>query len=140
MSSLQVNLRAKVFPGVAQAPPHHALASIKLTIKHGQFACITGPSGCGKSTLLSLLGLLDTQSSGSFMLNDTNTDNLAKNERAKIKAAVNECETLYESIGGDSRYLALYNRTMGRVLHMSRLHKSKADLLIERLKRVTPKV
>jgi hypothetical protein len=63
---------------------------------------------------------------------------LSKNERAKIKAAVNECETLYECIRGDSRYLALYKITMGRVLHMSRLHKPKADLLIERLKKVSP--
>lgn len=68
MSSLQVNLRGKTFPGVAQAPPHHALASIKLTITHGQFACITGPSGCGKTTLLNVLAGLDHDYDGEIHL------------------------------------------------------------------------
>lgn len=62
-----------------------ALSNIELVINKGEFVSITGPSGCGKSTLLSLLGLLDTGSSGQYILNDHNTDNLTKNERAKIR-------------------------------------------------------
>jgi len=62
-----------------------ALSNIELVINKGEFVSITGPSGCGKSTLLSLLGLLDTSSSGEFMLNNHNTENLNKNERAKIR-------------------------------------------------------
>jgi len=62
-----------------------ALSSIELVINKGEFVSITGPSGCGKSTLLSLLGLLDTASSGQFILNDHNTESLSKNARAKIR-------------------------------------------------------
>jgi len=62
-----------------------ALSNIELVIKQGEFISITGPSGCGKSTLLSLLGLLDTSSNGHYILNNQNTDNLSKNERAKIR-------------------------------------------------------
>lgn len=62
-----------------------ALSNIELVINKGEFVSITGPSGCGKSTLLSLLGLLDAASSGEFMLNNHNTENLSKNERAKIR-------------------------------------------------------
>ena len=68
MNSLQVNLQGKTFPGVAQAPPHQALASIKFSIKHGQFACITGPSGCGKTTLLNVLAGLDQDYDGEIHL------------------------------------------------------------------------
>ena len=68
MNSLQVNLRGKTFPGVAQAPPHQALASIKFSIKGGQFACITGPSGCGKTTLLNILAGLDHDYDGQIHL------------------------------------------------------------------------
>ncbi|MCJ8321981.1 MAG: ABC transporter ATP-binding protein [Colwellia sp.] len=62
-----------------------ALSNIELTINKGEFVSITGPSGCGKSTLLSLLGLLDTASSGQFILNAQNTEDLSKNDRAKIR-------------------------------------------------------
>lgn len=62
-----------------------ALSNIELSIDKGEFVSITGPSGCGKSTLLSLLGLLDTASQGSFVLNGTNTQQLSKNERANIR-------------------------------------------------------
>ena len=38
----------------------HALESVDLEIRNGEYVAISGPSGCGKSTLLSILGLLDT--------------------------------------------------------------------------------
>ena len=47
----------------------HALAGIHLEIKKGEYFSISGPSGCGKSTLLSILGLLDSPTDGSYILN-----------------------------------------------------------------------
>ena len=46
----------------------HALSNITLDIGRGDYVSIAGPSGCGKSTLLSILGLLDTPTSGSYKL------------------------------------------------------------------------
>ncbi len=43
----------------------HALSGIHLTINRGEYVAMSGPSGCGKSTLLSIIGLLDTPTSGS---------------------------------------------------------------------------
>jgi putative ABC transport system ATP-binding protein len=63
----------------------HALSGVHLDIRHGDYISIAGPSGCGKSTLLSILGLLDTPSSGRYWLNDKPAENLTLAERARIR-------------------------------------------------------
>lgn len=63
----------------------HALAEVHLTIGHGEYVSIAGPSGCGKSTLLSILGLLDTASDGTYILNGNDVSNLDFAQRARIR-------------------------------------------------------
>jgi len=63
----------------------HALADVDLDIGRGEFVAIAGPSGCGKSTLLAILGLLDSPSSGSYVLNGRSVDGLKPAERARIR-------------------------------------------------------
>lgn len=49
-----------------------AVDGISLAIKAGEFLVITGKSGCGKSTLLSLVGGLDTPTSGDILFKNQN--------------------------------------------------------------------
>lgn len=63
----------------------HALAGIELSIRKGEYVSISGPSGCGKSTLLAILGLLDTPSDGSYVLNETRVDQMKLSERARVR-------------------------------------------------------
>jgi len=63
----------------------HAINNINLIINKGEYLSITGPSGCGKSTLLSLLGLLDTSSSGSYTLAGHDVSDLNRDERSAIR-------------------------------------------------------
>jgi putative ABC transport system ATP-binding protein len=63
----------------------HALSGIHLDILPGEYIAIAGPSGCGKSTLLSILGLLDTPSDGSYILNGKPVANLKMAERSRIR-------------------------------------------------------
>ena len=63
----------------------HALSEIHLEIKRGEYVAIAGPSGCGKTTLLSILGLLDTPSSGSYLLDGKPVAQLGASERARIR-------------------------------------------------------
>jgi putative ABC transport system ATP-binding protein len=63
----------------------HALSGIHLDIKKGQYISIAGPSGCGKSTLLAILGLLDSPSSGTYILNGNPVQSLKMSERARIR-------------------------------------------------------
>ena len=63
----------------------HALAGIELRIRKGEYVSISGPSGCGKSTLLAILGLLDSPSQGSYVLNGTRVDQMKLSERARVR-------------------------------------------------------
>jgi putative ABC transport system ATP-binding protein len=63
----------------------HALSGVQLTIREGEYVSIAGPSGCGKSTLLSILGLLDTPSSGTYLLNGKPAQNLTLVERSRVR-------------------------------------------------------
>ena len=63
----------------------HALAGIHLDILKGEYIAIAGPSGCGKSTLLSILGLLDTPTEGTYLLNGRPVQGLSLAERARIR-------------------------------------------------------
>lgn len=63
----------------------HALAGIELNIRKGEYVSISGPSGCGKSTLLAILGLLDTPSDGTYMLNNTRVDQMKLSHRARVR-------------------------------------------------------
>ncbi len=63
----------------------HALSGIYLDIARGEYLSISGPSGCGKSTLLSILGLLDSPTSGKYALNDAEVEDLSISERTRIR-------------------------------------------------------
>ena len=75
---------SRIFPG---PPEVEALRSADLLIERGDYLALVGPSGSGKSTLLHLLGLLDTPTSGSYLLNGIDTTALSEPERAGLRAA-----------------------------------------------------
>ena len=63
----------------------HALERVDLDIHPGEYLSVSGPSGCGKSTLLSLIGLLDSPSTGHYWLKSRPVETLNFNERARIR-------------------------------------------------------
>ncbi len=62
-----------------------ALRDVSFSIERGEYVSIEGPSGCGKSTLLSIIGLLDTPSQGSYVLNGHAVEKLSAGDRAAIR-------------------------------------------------------
>jgi putative ABC transport system ATP-binding protein len=63
-----------------------ALDEVSLDVHRGEYVSISGPSGCGKSTFLSILGLLETPTSGTYWLNGRRTDQLTPAERARVRS------------------------------------------------------
>lgn len=62
-----------------------ALNGLNLQVQKGEFIAIKGPSGCGKSTLLSILGLMDSPTSGSIIINGKDTSKLGDRERNHLR-------------------------------------------------------
>ena len=62
-----------------------ALNGVNLEVKQGEFVAIMGPSGCGKSTLLNILGLIDTPTEGTYILNGKDVSTLTESERTDIR-------------------------------------------------------
>jgi putative ABC transport system ATP-binding protein len=63
----------------------HALDKVSFTIKQGEYVAIMGPSGSGKSTLLNILGILDSPTSGRYLLEDHDITSLPDKEQARIR-------------------------------------------------------
>ena len=64
-----------------------ALNDVNLTVEKGDFLAIMGPSGCGKSTLLSMLGMLDSPSSGQYIFDDQNIAKFGERKLAKLRSS-----------------------------------------------------
>ncbi len=63
----------------------HALQGVTLDIQRNEYVAIMGPSGSGKSTLMSVLGCLDTPSSGEYWLNGQEVSRLSDDALARVR-------------------------------------------------------
>lgn len=80
---VRVDGLSMVYPG---PPEVTALQPCSFTIDRGNYMAITGPSGSGKTTLLSLLGLLDTPTTGGYELDGVDVARLSDKQRAGVRA------------------------------------------------------
>ncbi|MEU9172093.1 ABC transporter ATP-binding protein [Streptomyces sp. NPDC048420] len=70
------------YPG---PPPVPALKPCDLTVGRGEFVTVVGPSGSGKSTFLNIVGLLDSPTSGNYLLDGLDTSALRDAERTALR-------------------------------------------------------
>jgi putative ABC transport system ATP-binding protein len=73
---------SRTYPGT---PPVEALRPCDLEVEPGDYLAVTGPSGAGKSTLLNLLGLLDTPSGGTYLLDGEDVSRLPEWRRTAVR-------------------------------------------------------
>lgn len=63
----------------------HALADVSTTIDSGEFVGIMGESGAGKSTLLSILGAMNTPTTGTLTVDGIDVYRLKSEQRADFR-------------------------------------------------------
>jgi len=61
------------------------LKGINITVEEGEFVSIVGSSGSGKSTLMNIIGALDRATSGSYILDGTNIQDISDNGLSEIR-------------------------------------------------------
>ena len=97
-----------------------ALDNVNLKVEEGEFVAIMGPSGSGKSTLMSILGCLDTPTSGTYLLDRMDVNKLRDDE-------ISEVRSKYIGFVFQSFYLVPYLSVLDNVLlpveYMSRERK-----------------
>lgn len=62
-----------------------ALANVSFEINSGEFVSVMGESGSGKSTLLSILGAMNSPTSGSLVVDDIDLYNITMDQRADFR-------------------------------------------------------
>lgn len=62
-----------------------ALNNINLNVYEGEWLAIMGPSGSGKSTLLNILSLMDTPSSGEYILDNENLEQMDEEQKITLR-------------------------------------------------------
>ncbi|AKC87189.1 ABC transporter ATP-binding protein [Pseudoxanthomonas suwonensis] len=63
----------------------HALRSLDLHVREGEFVAVTGPSGSGKTTFLNIAGLLETFTEGDYLLDGDNVRGLSDDARSRLR-------------------------------------------------------
>jgi putative ABC transport system ATP-binding protein len=63
----------------------HAVLDIELSVEAGEALAIVGPSGSGKSTMMNMMGLLDTPTTGEYLIDGRPTHDLRSADRADLR-------------------------------------------------------
>ena len=110
-----------------------ALDEVDLEINKKEYVSIMGVSGSGKSTLLNILGLLDTPTSGSYVLSGVSTSKMNDDEMAHIRST--KIGFIFQSFHLIPRLTAAENVEMPMVLSglNSKDRKKKVDNALARV-------
>jgi putative ABC transport system ATP-binding protein len=62
-----------------------ALDAVSLEIRPREFVAVMGPSGCGKSTLLNVVAMIDTVTSGRYLLDDIEVSSFSESKLVDLR-------------------------------------------------------
>ncbi|MBZ7973017.1 MULTISPECIES: ABC transporter ATP-binding protein [Campylobacter] len=107
-----------------------ALNNINLNVYQGEWLAIMGPSGSGKSTLLNILSLMDTPSSGQYILDGQNLEEI--NEEQKIQLRREKIGLIFQQFHLIPYLNALENVILSQYYH-SCIDEEDAKMMLEKV-------
>ena len=107
-----------------------ALTDMSLGIETGEFVSIMGESGAGKSTLLSVLGGMNTPTSGSYLVDGMDIYALRSEQRADFRREY--LGFIFQSFHLIS-YLSVMENVMLPLVNTSRKQQEKQDMAMQAL-------
>jgi putative ABC transport system ATP-binding protein len=131
MALIQVRNLTKQY-GNGEAPVM-AVRGISFDLEGGELAAIMGESGSGKSTLLSMMGALNTPSSGSYIVDGIDVYRLGQEDRADFRRKF--LGFVFQSFHLIP-YLTVGENVMLPLVTLNRKRKEKRGLAEEALARV----
>ncbi len=63
----------------------NALKNVSFSVEEGEYIAIMGPSGSGKTTLMNIIGCLDKQYKGTYILDGTDVTTLDENGLSEVR-------------------------------------------------------
>ncbi len=79
---IKVENLKKIYPGKVPTP---ALKGVSFDVKNGEFVALMGRSGSGKSTLLHQLGLIDTPTEGTVLIDNVDVLKLSEAQKTLFR-------------------------------------------------------
>ncbi|EDO9472928.1 ATP-binding cassette domain-containing protein [Campylobacter coli] len=107
-----------------------ALDNINLNIYKGEWLAIMGPSGSGKSTLLNILSLMDDPSSGKYILDNEDLEQI--NEEQKISLRREKIGLIFQQFHLIPYLSALENVMLSQYYHSS-VDEEDAKAILEKV-------
>ena len=107
-----------------------AISDINLSIYKGEWLAIMGPSGSGKSTLLNILSLMDSPSSGEYILDNENLTQIS--EERKINLRREKIGLVFQQFHLIPYLSALENVMLSQYYHSS-VDEEDAKLVLEKV-------
>lgn len=104
MTMISVKNLKRTYPGKVPTP---ALKGVSFEIEEGEFVAIMGRSGSGKSTLLHQLGLIDTPTDGSILIDGS--DVLALSDSQKTRFRLEKLGYVFQEYALLAEFTALEN-------------------------------
>lgn len=108
-----------------------ALDNINLNIYKGEWLAIMGPSGSGKSTLLNILSLMDDPSSGKYILDNEDLEQI--NEEQKITLRREKIGLIFQQFHLIPYLSALENVMLSQYYHSS-VDEEDAKAVLEKVR------
>lgn len=107
-----------------------ALNNINLSVYEGEWLAIMGPSGSGKSTLLNILSLMDDPSSGKYILDNEDLEQI--NEEQKITLRREKIGLIFQQFHLIPYLSALENVMLSQYYHSS-VDEEDAKMVLEKV-------